>query len=53
MIMKCILFYKKYILLCKAGLQPIHIATMNGQLEVIKTLVDKFEVNPNSSNEVY
>ena len=51
--MKCILLYKKYILLCKGGLQPIHVATMNGQLEVIKTLIDKFEVDPNSSNEVH
>ena len=34
------------------GWQPIHIAVVNGQVEVIKTLVDNFGVDPNSEAEV-
>ena len=34
------------------GWQAIHIATANGQVDVIKTLVDDFDVDANSQSEV-
>ena len=33
-------------------MQPIHFATMNGQLPIIQLLIDEYGVDPNSKNEV-
>ena len=33
-------------------MQPIHFATMNGQLSIIQLLIDEYGVDPNSKNEV-
>jgi len=35
----------------EGGLQPIHFATMNGQLAIIQTLIDDYKVDPNSKSE--
>lgn len=34
------------------GSQPIHIATMKNQVDVIRVLVEEFGVDPNSRSEV-
>ena len=33
-------------------MQPIHFATMDGQLSIIQLLIDEYGVDPNSKNEV-
>ena len=44
--------FEEYILVSQDGCQPIHFAASNGQVEVVRLLVQKYSADPNMPTAV-